>query len=769
MEAKWILRSEGSGLAKPPCDERRTCIRVSALLGFGRMAAATRSLANRNALDRLAALHGVQTIYRSMARRRVKAAPESILATLRALGVGVRHMDDCPAALRNEQLARARQSIEPVTIAWNGRCPVIPFLISEGALGAPARLILDIEEGGSIERPLNLTRPAEAEVRILDGARFVSCRLRIPEQLPTGYHDLAIESSDGIARSRILSAPERTFAPAGEDRAWGMFAPLYALRTQHNWGAGDYSDLGAFATWIGQRGGRVAATLPLLPLFLADPVEPSPYSPVSRLFWSEFYLDLDGVPELRDNTQRFPGINAAGIRERIDQLRAAPRVDYRAILALKRDLLEPCARRFFRTASGRREDYERFRRQRPHLDSYAAFRALQEELGHDWHRWPARLRGGRLPGDHPIPAAREYHGYAQWLAHQQVGGAARAARRQGVDLYLDLPLGSHPAGYDAWRFQSVFARGATGGAPPDPVFTQGQDWGFAPLHPGALRASGYRYLIDCLRHHLEFARVLRFDHVMALHRLYWIPSGLPASAGAYVTCPAEELYAVLSIESHRNQARIVGENLGTVPPEVNRALARHGVRGMHVVQYELRPSRRAPLPAAPRDSVASLNTHDMPPFAAYWHGLDIFDRFELGLLTDSGVRCEQRRRRRINRLLQEWLERREQRPGGIRQTSEVFQALLAHLRTGPAEVVLLNLEDAWLETQPQNVPGTTRERVNWQRKARFPIESWDRLTAMRQILDIINASRAAAKPDRRESARRRSDPGRGARPGRPRN
>jgi 4-alpha-glucanotransferase len=706
---------------------------------------ATRSLAKPNALVQLAALHGVQTSYCSMARRQVHSSSESILATLRALNVDIQRLQDCPEALRAEQIARARQPLEPILVAWNGRCPPPSLSIPETALRTPAQLTLVFDQERSIRQSLDLAKLARTPARSVDGTRFVSCTVPIPQPLPTGYHDLTIETAAGIIQSRILSAPVRTFAPEGQDQSWGLFAPLYAIRSRRNWGAGDYSDLGAFAAWIGKNGGRIAATLPLLPLFLADPLEPSPYSPVSRLFWSEFHLDLERVPELAETLPRSQGSNSVRLRDQINRLRDQPLVDYPGLLALKRELLAPCVQRFFRKASARRDAFERFCHQHPHLDSYASFRALQESLHHDWHRWPTALRNGQLPDGHTIPTSRDYHRYVQWLAHQQMARAARTAHRHDVELYLDLPLGAHPAGYDAWRFQSVFARGATGGAPPDPVFTQGQDWGFAPLHPAALRGSGYRYLIDCLQHHLQFARLLRFDHVMALHRLYWIPAGLPASAGAYVSCPAEELYAVLSIESHRHQARIVGENLGTVPPEVNRALARHGVRGMHVVQYELHPDSRIPLPRAPRNTVASVNTHDMPPFAAYWHGLDILDRFELGLLSPAGVRSEQRRRLRICQSVQRWIERRQPKSGKVTQTSEVFWALIRCLRSGPAEVVLLNLEDAWLETQPQNVPGTTLERVNWQRKVRFPIEAWDRLSAIRQMLQTLNSSQSPAK------------------------
>lgn len=707
----------------------------------------TRSLTKHNALLQLAALHGVQTSYYSMARRQVHSSPESILATLRALNVDIQRLEDCPDAFRAEQIARARQPLEPIVVAWNGRCSPLSLLIPETALRTPAQLTIAFEQKRSLRHSLIPARLARTPTCSIDGTRYVSCTVPLPQPLPTGYHDLTIEISANIVRSRILSAPVRTFAPEDQDQTWGLFAPLYALRSKRNWGAGDYSDLGAFAAWIGRNDGRVAATLPLLPLFLADPLDPSPYSPVSRLFWSEFHLDLERVPELVETRPCSQGSDRARLRERINHLRDQPRVNHAGLLALKRELLAPCAHRFLRTASARRNAFERFCHQHPHLDSYASFRALQESLQPNWHHWPAALRNGQLPDGHPIPASRDYHRYVQWLAHQQLSRAAQTARRHDVELYLDLPLGAHPAGFDAWRFQSVFARGATGGAPPDPVFTQGQDWGFAPLHPAALRLSGYRYLIDCLRHHLQFARMLRFDHVMALHRLYWIPAGLTASAGAYVACPADELYAVLSIESHRHQARIVGENLGTVPPEVNRALARHGVRGMHVVQYELRPDPRIPLPRAPRNTIASVNTHDMPPFAAYWHGLDILDRFELGLLSPAGVRSEQRRRLRICQSLQRWLERRQPNPGKVPQTSEIFRALLRLLRSGPAEVVLLNLEDAWLETQPQNVPGTTTQRINWQRKVRFPIESWNQLSVIRQMLHTMNLSGSPAKPE----------------------
>lgn len=191
---------------------------------------------------------------------------------------------------------------------------------------------------------------------------------------------------------------------------------------------------------------------------------------------------------------------------------------------------------------------------------------------------------------------------------------------------IDLPLGVHAEGYDTRRERQAFAPEANVGAPPDPVFTKGQDWGFAPLHPRRIRQQGYRYVLEFLRFQMRHTGLLRIDHVMSLHRLYWIPKGHPPGEGAYVRYRPEELHAILCLESNRNKTVVVGENLGTVPPEVDAGMKRHHLRQMYVVQYEVPPDPRRALRPPPAQCVASFNTHDMPPFQAFWQGKDIEDR-----------------------------------------------------------------------------------------------------------------------------------------------
>jgi 4-alpha-glucanotransferase len=334
-----------------------------------------------------------------------------------------------------------------------------------------------------------------------------------------------------------------------------------------------------------------------------------------------------------------------------------------------------------------------------------------------------------------------YHLYVQWLANQQIERISEKATEKNLRLYLDLPLGVHPDGYDVWRERDAFILDTSAGAPPDAVFTKGQNWAFPLPHPERTREQGYRYVIAYLRHHLKYAGVLRVDHVMGLHRLYCIPNGMEACQGVYLRYKAEELYAILSLESHRNSTVIVGEDLGTVPTYVRRAMRKHALCRMYVVHYELASDPKKGLPPVPRNSVASLNTHDMPPFASFWQGLDIEERLDLGLLDKAGARREKKNfadmKRALITFLQGggWLqERRENMP-------DVLKACLSFLAASQTQIVLLNLEDLWLETRPQNVPSTGTEQPNWRHKARYALEEFCQMPQVVDTLRTINELR----------------------------
>jgi len=697
-------------------------------------------------LRELARSYGVQVEYHDTSGTIRAASEASLLAVLRALGAGLSGVGEARQARRERRLDEWRRKVEPVVVAWDGGPSTVDLRLQAHRGSATLRCRMVLATGEEHVWTTAADRLALAGSAEVEGERFLIRRLALPEGLAVGYHRLTVEFDDReAAETLVIVAPTRAYTPpAGSGkRTWGVFCPLHALHGPRSWGAGDHSDLEALMDWTAGLGGGLVATLPMLASTFDGPNPViSPYSPTSRLFWNEFYLDLNRIPELAHCEAARAHIRAAESLREVESLRSGDLVEYGRQMRLKRAALEPLAAWFFEHESARTPAFLEFVRDHPDVEAYAFFQAAGERFGRDWRGWPAALDG---PGrDAEVdPKARNYHLYAQWQADEQLRALAEKARSKDLAWYLDFPVGVDFNSFDVWREQAAFATGASVGCPPDLVFTKGQNWGFPPLHPDRQRESGYRYLIACFRNQLRYANALRIDHVMGLHRLFWIPDGAEAKHGAFVATPSEEIYAILSVESHRRQAWLVGEDLGTVPPEVESALNRHAVSGMYVVQYELRPDPALPIRPVPPTTVASVNTHDMPPFASFWSGLDLDDRHALGLLDDAGLAHERQVRADQKAILVAFLEKENKVPAGtsVNDPATVLAGIWGWLATSPARVLLLNVEDLWLETEAQNTPNTSFERPNWQRKLRHPLEAMTENPHFRALLTEVDRLR----------------------------
>jgi len=697
-------------------------------------------------LNNLARLHGIQSSYVDVIGRRQTASPESILRGLQLLGAPVRELDDVPAAFRQRRQELWGRPMEPVCVIWEGNPPAVELRIGAADDDAAFSARLMLEDGETREYSGRLADLPQRRTAEVEGTSFLVKRLCLDESLPWGYHRLSLEYGGRTAETMVMVAPKESYQvePGGRHFLWGVFLPLYALHRESSWGAGDFSDLEALMQWVAGQGGSLVATLPLLASQTDLNGDPSPYSPTSRLFWNEFYLDLARVPEFAHCPAAQALMEAADIQAHWEDLRREPLVDYRRQAGAKRRILTVLAESFFASEGPRREALDRYCREHPLAEDYARYRAVGERQNAPWPAWPERLQRGEItPGDYD-QQVYHYHLYAQWQIEQQLGEMTEHARRSNLIWYLDFPLGVSGDGFDVWRQPEIFVREAAGGAPPDSFFTKGQNWGFPPMHPERLRQQGYDYLIASLRRHLRYARLLRIDHVMSMHRLFWVPQGFDAIDGVYVRYPREEMFAVLVLESHRHQAQVVGENLGTVPEAVNQAMMRHGVQDMYVLQYEQNESGAIPLRPVPSTAVSSLNTHDMPQFAAHWTGLDIDARVELGLLGGEEA-CRLRDERAVlRRRLVDWLCGVGLLEENTLDPLEVLEACLAWLGRSQAPVVLVNLEDLWQETRPQNTPGTFLERPNWRRKARYSLEQFENLPDVVRILRRVDQSRRRA-------------------------
>jgi 4-alpha-glucanotransferase len=695
-----------------------------------------------NLLHNVARLFNIQINLYDGFGHLMQPPPEAILRVLNILGAPVERMDDLADALRQRRQFLMQRAVDPVVVAWNGAPLRAKLRLASPLAVAEPRYRIDLESGDFVEgKCQDDPRIKPVECRI-EGVSYVARSIIFPEPLPLGYHRLHLQVGALTFDSYVLSSRLETYRTATDNpRFWGMFCPLYALASDKNWGAGNFSDLERWTDFTGQMGGAFLGTLPLLSTFLDEPFNPSPYAPVSRLFWNEFYLDVTRIPELQRSLAARSMIRSSGFQTDLERLRAGSLIDYRPLMALRRRVLDKLLHTLMNRASKRRTAFQRFVETHPQAQDYAAFRAKVERERVPWELWPVAHRDGKLAAGDYDEKVRLYHLYVQWQAEEQMRELAEKTQAGGPALYLDFPLGVNRDGYDVWRERQVFALGASGGAPPDSFFTKGQNWGFPPLQPEGLRQQGYRYYIACLRHHLQYAGMLRIDHVMGLHRLFWIPHGFGPSEAVYVHYPAHEFYAILSLESHRHEAQIVGENLGTVPPYVNQALAKHRIRGMHVSQFCVTADPQKALQEPAHDDVASLNTHDTPTFAGFWQGKDIEDRLALELLSPSEAQIVQQERASIREALIAYLKSRGWLQEESPQPLAILRAWLCQLASEDTYLLLVNLEDLWLESFPQNVPGTWEERPNWKRKARFSLDEIGKMDSVTDILKAIDEIR----------------------------
>jgi 4-alpha-glucanotransferase len=569
-------------------------------------------------------------------------------------------------------------------------------------------------------------------------------------------------SSERAARAALLALEEedREAGPAreaecctspgellGRDRAFGLWANLYTLRSREGLGIGNLGDLARLARFAGSAGADFLGLNPLYALRNRTP-DVSPYSPVTRLFRNPLYLDVRAVPELADSARARELLERPARKRALAQLRSAERIDYAAVRDFALPVIEALHRTFAAHHRGgttaRARAYAAFRaRGGAQLEAFGVFCALEEHLGRRWQRWPARLRDPSSPA--VAAFAREHSGrvalhvWMQFELDRQLARAARAARAAGlrIGLYQDLPLGAAADGFDAWAFPELVATGASLGAPPDPFAAEGQDWGVPPLRPRLL-ARGHPYWEGVLRAAFAHSGAVRIDHAMGLARQFWIPAGRPAREGAYVRFPFDTLVDALARESRRQRALVIGEDLGTVPRGFQSRLARRGILSSRVLLFE-RDSRGAFHPARRYSSRAlvTANTHDLPPLAGFWSGRDLEILHELGRLPDErSLRRARAERERARVALRARLARAGLAPRtGPLSPPELCRATYAFLCRTPSPLVGVSLDDLCGETEPVNVPGfSPDEYPSWTRRMHVAVEDLGRDEGVRAAM-----------------------------------
>lgn len=701
-------------------------------------------------IEQLATAKGIASEYVDAWGNPALVSEESKAAMLGAMGYRVDDEAALSAQLEEEYKLHWLRPLDPVMVLRTHESLTLEVRLPIDLANESLSWTLRLEEGG--EQSGSFT-PVEGElvgVAELGDLEFQAYRVTLAATPGMGYHQLVLcEPGDAepLGEMRLIVAPKSCYkqpAIANGRKVWGPSVQLYCLRSRHNWGIGDFSDLAQLVEKVADWGAHFVGLNPIHALYPANPESASPYSPSSRRWLNLAYINVEAVPEFQANAALKAEVAAPAFQQMLSALRAKEYVDYTGVMSAKMMML----RKVFEQAkfdAKRRAALDAFvaeggdsLRQQAAFDAIQACLYAEGQNAWGWPVWPEALKDYHTPEVEAWIAAHQqdvdFFLYLQFVADEQLAVADARAKASGMvmGLYRDLAVGVSEGSTEIWANRDLYCPKASVGAPPDILGPLGQNWGLPPMNPGKLFDAAYQPMVDLFRSNMRSCGALRIDHVMALLRLWWVPPGESAAKGAYIYYPVNDLLGILALESHRNQCLIIGEDLGTVPEGIDVTLKENGVHSYKVFFFErskddggfISPAHYA------EQAMSALTTHDMPTLAGFWHCDDLALGKQLGLYPDEEVlaRLYADRHEAKQRILDSLHAHHvvsdsvSRDVNWVGMNTELNHGMQIHMSRGNCALFSTQLED-WLEMdKPVNVPGTSYEYPNWRRKLSRDLE-----------------------------------------------
>lgn len=677
-------------------------------------------------LIRLAKMAGIATSYVGMSHDYHEIEDDVLVSVLAALGIDASDDKEIEDSLQSLCDERHQRLVASTVLHIVGHDDTV--LVNTAIMEVPSATIT-LENGEEYEGDIIIGPGGGAQAFEVNGTFMATAAVHLPSDLPVGYHTLHVRSGWRTQDATLISAPEKVdlLDPMREGSLWGWMSQLYSIRSDKSWGVGDYHDLKDLLVESKRKTG--ADFMLVNPLHAAEPVSPltpSPYLPVSRRFVNFTYIR----PEDVDEYATLPAEDKAAVdalHSEVEPLNGdAQIIDRDAMWRTKMRALWMIYKAG--RSQARQDAFDAYKHScGDELEAYATWCLCYDKLGAPDGDGENAGWTQSLTKDSPevarlreqYPDTLDFYRWMEWIAVEQLSDAQQAARDAGmhIGIMADMAVGVHPSGADAWWYPERFARGATVGAPPDMFNQQGQDWSQPPLNPIELERTGYKVYRDMVHGMFASAGAVRIDHILGLFRLWWIPSGKPATEGAYVHYDSDIMLGILAIESSRANGVVVGEDLGVVPSYVAQSLSSHGILGCAVEWFEQCDGVfRAPKDWRPY-ALASVNTHDLPPAAGYLEYEHVKLRERLGLLTgpveEFQASATAEHNAMLNMLVENGYLDRSMLDDEIANEDEIVDALYRGLKGSPCKLMAASIVDAVGEKRAQNQPGTNNEYPNW--------------------------------------------------------
>ena len=718
-------------------------------------------------VEQLAGLVGFYKSYTGTFGEEVQSTSKTRKSLLASMGYGVEGDKVIKEIqeINEKEWLNTLPSVRVITAGTKNYFIPVSFPLNKG-LSVLWRIIT--ENGCELSGEFNIGVADLIDETTINDINYGKYKLNLPD-LVQGYHEFFITIEGLDFSCPLIVAPKNCFSAtqASEKKIWGLTAQLYSLRSDSNWGIGDFSDLNQLVQSSLLAGASVVGVNPLHPLYQNNPAHRSPYSPSSRCFLNSLYIDVTKVINYKCCEKVQNLVNSKRFQNQLISLRKSEHIDYVRVSGLKYEVVELLFADFCNKSTtlyiNEANDFLQFKKDHgKELLEFATFDALFEhfrgidENNYGWTDWPEVYQNPKsnevIAFQNEYKKRIDYFCFVQWLAHTQLTQVKENAKNNGmkVGLYLDLAVGCDGAGAEVWSDQASYLAGASIGAPPDGMNPLGQNWGLTPMNPITLRAKGYQPLIKALRSNMQYSGALRIDHILGLLRQYWIAPGMNADEGMYISFPIDEILSVIALESQRNQCIVIGEDLGNVPDGFTDLINNAGLLSFKVMFFERWESGLFKRPEEfNKESIVTIATHDTATLAGWWTGKDLEWREKLDIYPtkeagekDRSARAGERKMMidALNDLHVINMENSPQQSPPIMNT-ELTLAVQKYLAKAHSHIQLIPIEDALENVEQVNIPGTIDEHPNWLQKLPVTVDEFWATDSVVQLVKTMNIAR----------------------------
>ena len=320
----------------------------------------------------------------------------------------------------------------------------------------------------------------------------------------------------------------------------GTAIPVFSLRTEDDFGVGEFYDLKKMVDWAAATGQSILQLLPINDTTMLHTWEDSyPYNPNSTFALHPQFLHLPAAGVKVD----------AAYKALQAELNSLEQIDYERVNNAKLELLHKAFDKTFKKLSAT-AGYQSFVEKNAHwLMPYAAFCVLRDLNGTpDFSQWKGYAKYNRKK----VAAFCEEHKadvdfwcFVQYHLDLQLSEVCKYAHSRGVIFKGDLPIGISRTSVDAWLYPELFHMDSQAGAPPDAFSADGQNWGFPTYNWEKMAEDGYAWWKSRLAKMSEYFDAFRIDHILGFFRIWeiplWTKSGLDGYFNPALPYPANEL------------------------------------------------------------------------------------------------------------------------------------------------------------------------------------------------------------------------------------